>query len=758
MAAIALTPQMFGLDGLETSNMVVKSLCPNQGPRQRAKSQRCGGTSCHMQAPMTPCQPRSGSCGPRGAGGRAAAQRARAAGSVRGLSRDKKRVPHVRRTPPGSTLSASAATLEDSYGALVKAAGEVFAEAVSEAVPEEAPMVEEADPDEAPVVEEADSEVEFREGVNSCASNFIMSLLEDAVEEYTDEAVREIVYPTDAMLVMSEAEPTILEDTESFHDEDIIPQADALLEKVPLSQAATDMEDLFQDDFLDHYMEEELSVVSYAGDRGYDLEEEEENAAADFAGYIVHTGFHALSIQTAPTISAPQLEVAAVRQAAEFWPSAEMLEPCTRRGFRRRLAPRQPGAPVPEEPFPGDCWPLSRPVAREVPPSAEIAALPMRCPGEVREASQPLSKEAEDRLCSIAASAFAALRLMASEEASGSIKRAWKAYKARRILAKSKTALAAASPVAPQAAPPAVAAPQQPRGTASMRRRIRVPASTPIMLSGDSEASAPVPPAPIAGPGVVEPRPPTSPLSARAGRAGSRLSNALAFGNEASSMVPPVLLPRAETPAPPAGAPSAAGCRSSQGHVKVGPGEGGSKTPRTARPHYVSKSKTAGFSLEGPKSARAPSSTASPTDSVWAQLLSGDGSTWDATPLSSRTEVACGAFRRRKASVSTPPGNFSSGTAGEAGGATPRTTGLSAMELDLGCGPAAPSSRVFVPESPRNKSGTGLLPALHSKAFKAGAVGSMSWTIDQSGSLSARGGSLSARGAAKSIDATGPLI
>merc|ERR550532_983670 len=54
-------------------------------------------------------------------------------------------------------------------------------------------------------------------------------------------------------------------------------------------------------------------------------------------------------------------------------PRPSELEPCSLRTFARRLAPQDTGPPVPEEPFPGDCLPLSQPVACSMPPSAEIA-------------------------------------------------------------------------------------------------------------------------------------------------------------------------------------------------------------------------------------------------------------------------------------------------------------------------------------------------------------------------------------------------
>merc|ERR1719282_332542 len=56
-------------------------------------------------------------------------------------------------------------------------------------------------------------------------------------------------------------------------------------------------------------------------------------------------------------------------------PCVHKLSPCVHRPFKRRLCPRQLGTPVPEEPFPLDCLPLSEPVVSAMPPAGEISAL-----------------------------------------------------------------------------------------------------------------------------------------------------------------------------------------------------------------------------------------------------------------------------------------------------------------------------------------------------------------------------------------------
>jgi len=270
---------------------------------------------------------------------------------------------------------------------------------------------------------EANSDV-YQEGLNTAATAFIRGLLDFAVEDYTEEDMHEVF----AHKVLMDPEPAVSETDEDVLLDDCEDSLDA---EVVLS--ASDGEDNDEDN---------ISVASLDLAAATDVALDHEAIAAKMATDIV-------------SMSQVAAEASIIKLLA-----ASTLAPCTRRKFQRQAPPRH--LPPMEDPFPLDCLPLSAPVARSMPPSAELAALravppprafeealapqPLASSTMPEAMARPLSGEAQERLLRSAADGLEALWMAARLEAAQAIQKQWRMVQAQRQLLNAKISLAA-SPI-----------------------------------------------------------------------------------------------------------------------------------------------------------------------------------------------------------------------------------------------------------------------------------------------------------------------
>lgn len=208
------------------------------------------------------------------------------------------------------------------------------------------------------------------------------------------------------------------------------------------------------------------------------------------------------------------------------------------------FCPRPPAAPVMEELLPADCLPHAAPVARTIPPAAEVAELLAR---KEPERAATLSEEAGQLLFRNAATAFASLWAAAREEAASSIQRRWRCRQVKKPRADGDVPMPAAPPASLlQPSPPT--APLGSRG--DPRRR---------MLAGarpTSAAAATATPAEAPAPPVM----PAAPSAPRPARAGSRpvphgvVACVAARGDEGAQLQARQPQPPAQPPTRPLGA------------------------------------------------------------------------------------------------------------------------------------------------------------------------------------------------------------
>jgi len=571
--------------------------------------------------------------------------------------------------------------------------------------------------------------------VESAAQAWVSDLLDDALEEYMDGNVYDLMYQDDALPIITEPEHfKICEEGEDCEVTSHTPSDDVL--DVP-------------DDWSDHSEElddDDLSIISFASDCDTCREEEVAEAAAQVAELIVQAPLNGM-IATAEACNdedALETEVETLKRDLDRMlnsrsykvltmqlPRTSELQPCSRRSFARRLAPQDAGPPVPEEPFPGDCLPLSQPVACSMPPSAEIAnyysstsaqessSAPLGNIFALTDARPKLSGEAQDRLCNVAAAALAALRLMASEEACTTIQARWRECKTAQLVAESKKAMTVRNPV--------------------------TEATTPEVQLQAAAAFAQVPVAP-----------PKQPTRTRSRRIQPSITITV---DEVIDALPqpepePAAAPAAAAAVQVDGTPRRSPRPSSWRKAESGNG-GGSKKSKTPRGSKTPRAATQERPARAPFGAliAAPSP---PSDT----LLWGEGN------ISPRTQPP---RRPSRTSMRTASNAMAGSASLQQGVAEPSSSSLSrrpaptAMELDLGC--AAPPTGSRSSKAP----GTGLLPSLNLKATK-GAAGfvldggphspTRSWSARASGKVASGltipmgGGFFSARGAAKRIDAT----
>eukprot|EP00927_Polykrikos_kofoidii_P064869 TRINITY_DN6061_c0_g1_i3.p1 TRINITY_DN6061_c0_g1~~TRINITY_DN6061_c0_g1_i3.p1 ORF type:complete len:773 (+),score=131.82 TRINITY_DN6061_c0_g1_i3:85-2403(+) len=241
------------------------------------------------------------------------------------------------------------------------------------------------------------------------ASGVILSLLDEAIDDYAEEAVREVLFADEAEEVFQELEAPILEAAEEDSEADETDSDDTSVDLLPyeskkFSEANAEIADALT-----------LSVVREAIGR---------------TTRCIIVPDELLSQNEAST-----------PQADPPWPRACDAGACTRPRFQRHLCPSTIGPFVPEEPFPLDCLPLSAPVACSLAPAAELSVASRRLAGlpMTSSHSQPpffaaecsvspprLSFEASDLLLRRASESLAALASAARWEASETIQRCWR--------------------------------------------------------------------------------------------------------------------------------------------------------------------------------------------------------------------------------------------------------------------------------------------------------------------------------------------
>eukprot|EP00927_Polykrikos_kofoidii_P016456 TRINITY_DN17454_c0_g1_i1.p1 TRINITY_DN17454_c0_g1~~TRINITY_DN17454_c0_g1_i1.p1 ORF type:complete len:933 (-),score=149.72 TRINITY_DN17454_c0_g1_i1:620-3418(-) len=382
-----------------------------------------------------------------------------------------------------------------------------------------------------------------------CASDVISGLLDGAVDDYAEETVREIIYANEAPQVFPEFEPPIPE----VEDEDA--EDDAHFDAVSadfseyFEKTDTDLEEK-PDPILESLSEYECEGVSgtnesiaaaltlsvvleavggiAASTAQANLSGSSDNARATssdselFADLVKQDEEEdAVSVVSSPVSDSDNDDAPViVQRIAEdivfdsallpkrenddakteptwAWPCARLLGPCSRPRFERRLRPSLVGSPVPAEPFPMDCFPLSAPVASSLAPAAELTIAGRRLAGLPVTASrlQPpffsadssksfprLSAEAEKLLLMKASESLAALASKARLEAARAIQRRWLRYQRQRPQATKETLALPASTlstdiVAPvqrfqHDTPVAPSAPEKPRVSTAPRRRM----------------------------------------------------------------------------------------------------------------------------------------------------------------------------------------------------------------------------------------------------------------------------------------------
>lgn len=325
-----------------------------------------------------------------------------------------------------------------------------------------------------------------------------------------------------------------------------------------------------------------------------DLEDEEEffNSASELDDHQVDGNF----------VQPSTLEQ---RSADLLWRSAHLLPECTRPSLRRRLAPRQPGPGVPEEPFPGDSLPSSAPVARSVPPAAEVEAF-YRSEHSLDSRfapSEALSSEAHELIMIGAAQAFQRLAAAAREEACNLIQLRWRSRQHDLNLEKQRAALrlAAATVVGPSSVQETVAdsartdpivvravssdvmpssgTPAAPTGPPSRAPRRRVMPAVPPAAS-DTPVPAAVRPRPeaLGSHCIVPDETPADTITAtprRSRAAGSSARHKLTPPEQAAKEPSPVVPLPSPPKAPPGGTRSRRSSRTQGDHAKNSEGIAG---------------------------------------------------------------------------------------------------------------------------------------------------------------------------------------
>mmetsp|Transcript_29748 Transcript_29748/g.81498 ORF Transcript_29748/g.81498 Transcript_29748/m.81498 type:complete len:701 (-) Transcript_29748:105-2207(-) len=617
-----------------------------------AAPQHCQEAPCGQAAVAHPHYSSHGGC----AGPRRAGHSSRSRGPLRGRSRG---ASGARRQSPCSTPVVAPPAVGEGATQLGEDVEEANIEDVEQA---EVISFEEADSVVATQPAESDEEEVATLGLGMCAASLVSGLLDEAVDDYTDTKVREVGYALEADCVYLEYEPPIPED--EFEDACSVVSVDSTAEDICYEDIAATMshaivtgeqENLSDDDNPDFDMSDATRIkVRLALQDAFDdgtLERLLEMAAHE------------------------------ARASSPSWPLARAQSPCTRRNFQHHLCPCGDGPPVPEEPFPMDCLPMSTAVARATAPETEISST---------DADFASEDVVVDNVTRSAAQGIASLATAAREEASRAIQRRWRCHKA------ATSASVQAPPV-------------------SCEREIRAPApptdSTPAGCGGPRRrafgrrviAPSQLPAAPAAAEMQSEARPQ---VRAPAKTVASEVEDFRVAG-------PPAPLPHS-LPVPPAGpsptAPEAAPTPAEEPRALVS----------------MPKAPAAPTAPVAPRPSRLGSRPA-PAGAISARP-SGSGVRLRPSSQDSNSKITLNALRppptprtpRRLADSQKMFRIDTSACAGER--STPQ--GPTALELDLGLGSGAspgsapvpvPPFASFVAESPRTRSkniGTGLLPAL----------------------------------------------
>jgi len=451
---------------------------------------------------------------------------------------------------------------------------------------------------------------------DECAEDFVSSLLDFVIDDVSDEAAREVQYADEAPEVIAEAEPPIDEETQEPEVEEQHKNLDQLrcleeAEEAEEVEYETDEEDQEEEE-VDEEDEQELShqriesavmdeaaleltvsclmnaTKSYAmssvalggmSDSDHEDEESIVSIACDEPMMSDDEEADAVSVvSTACTEQAKEasseLELVGTAPPEEpLLPLLSSLTPCVRRSFRRRLKPRELAPPI-DEPFPVDCLPMSAPVARMEPPSAELAMLnapvvsapcarSWGSPFDQQPADRGLSSEAQEKMKAAAMNAYMALAAAAHEEACALIQKRWRLHHALAAQCAVQTAQPAPPPpITELRAQPPVPGASAPQKMGSDPRRAR---RTVAAVNASSVGAAPPPRPPSTAAEEVEvskpkqpicaPTPPATPRGPRPGRPGVRpagnttMTASLPSGGEGANTAPtpPQIAPTATT-------------------------------------------------------------------------------------------------------------------------------------------------------------------------------------------------------------------
>lgn len=426
---------------------------------------------------------------------------------------------------------------------------------------------------------------------------FITSLLDEAVDDYTDEAVHEVQFAGEAPIVYSVPEPPIVEEEQSDIDAQ---EAESDQDEFVDAQEVQSEQDLFDTQDAKEVEREEdeedelQAMFSVFGTTALELtkasiDEATENFCESMVNAAEMTDIDednedAMTVLSSDGWSADEDQVAVVAEqmAREFvWepppeltpevpekvsstesqtklPAANTLSSCTRCTFSRRLRPTAVGAPVPEEPFPMDCLPPSQTVAPALAPRAEAFQLLMgtsvtmaqEAPfASIATRSTIFTAEAREKLCRALATA--------------TLQQLWlRAPWQQQVLAKASAAkvdmeLEAAPPPPTSVTVPAppTAPPPSTRSAVPRRRMISTPLNT-QMVSEQPALEPAAPNSPPSRPQTAQPSmPPCSPTGRpRTAQHGGRPRRSLGSAREDKVCPPP-------TPAPPSGRPTRPGSR-----------------------------------------------------------------------------------------------------------------------------------------------------------------------------------------------------
>mmetsp|Transcript_135265 Transcript_135265/g.246644 ORF Transcript_135265/g.246644 Transcript_135265/m.246644 type:complete len:802 (-) Transcript_135265:109-2514(-) len=424
---------------------------------------------------------------------------------------------------------------------------------------------------------------------------FITSLLDDAVDDYTDEAVHEVVFAGEAPVVYSVPEPPIAEeevedidaqeveseqdefvDAQEVHSDQDLLDAQDVKEVEREEDEEDELETMFSvfgataleltkasiDEATESFC---LSMVNAA--EGADVDEDDEDAVTVLSsdGYseeeqdqvaVVAEQMAREFVWEPPPELTPEVPEKAHSTAMEtILPAANTLSTCTRCSFSRRLRPAAPDAPVPEEPFPMDCLPPSQTVAPALAPRAEAFQLLMGASTTTASFTSTATRstvfttEAREKLCrALATATLQQLWLRAP----------WQQQVAAKVAAaEAKMELEATPPPpTPVTVPaPPTAPPPSARSAAPRRRMMTTPITT--QMPSEQPALEPAPPSsPPSRPQTAQPSmPPSSPTGRpRTAQHGGRPRRSFGAAVENKACPPP-------TPAPPAGRPSRPGSR-----------------------------------------------------------------------------------------------------------------------------------------------------------------------------------------------------